>query len=522
MADKPATRSCLDCPSNLNAAEAAGMLGKSINAPVCARLGVVLGRPGATVKQNTDTMQKRAAACPSYGLPRPHGKPSHVNLQVALPDPDARIELDPLDNKRSLVNTCHQCTNFVPDDKVLDEIGWSAGVCRAKGVLIPANKRADMAKGCEFKQVGPQMASVNLPLLPIFVEATTGVQRDADSIIEPLDWPSDREVTPEDEEHGIQAWREVQDPEGTDNCVYLPIFDPKTFTEEERQLIPQTGDDEHPELFYDHQGVIYQIAALWMELDETPAAWGQPGVGKTEVFRHLAWMMQVPFHRFSIKPTTELYELEGTMLYDPNKGTDFRDGRFTTAWQSKCVIVVDEPNLARTEVWAFLRPCMDNSKQLVIDSDGGRKAIRNDFAFMGLAMNPNWSPLNVGTAPIGAADASRMIHLEFSLPEEQIERQIVTNRIKIDGWEIDKGRLDLVFAVSAKIRELCDMGELSISWGIRENIKAARLLRWFDPIRAYRMAAGDYLEPPQRDSLLDQVRAADPGVRFPKPKPVGS
>jgi MoxR-like ATPase len=106
--------------------------------------------------------------------------------------------------------------------------------------------------------------------------------------------------------------------------------------------IPHTGDDEHPEDYRDHGLYVYKTAVLWTELDETPALWGQAGTGKTEFFRHMAWLMQLPFIRFSINGSTEVDELEGQDAYTEGVGTHFEYGRFAKAWQSPCVIVVDE------------------------------------------------------------------------------------------------------------------------------------------------------------------------------------
>jgi hypothetical protein len=488
-------------------------MGKSINAPMCAKFGYILGRPSATNKQNEATARDYAESCPAYGESRARRKPETPLTRVALPDPVARENLlPPLDSKLAVVRSCAQCVNHITDEAVQEATGWAGGACRATGRLILGNRKVVEAVGCKYRKPGAQRAVMDLTLLPAYVSVELDeakmLARAADSIVEPLDYPTDKDVSPDEAEHGIQAWRKLTDPEDSGQFVMLPIFDPKSFSDDELELIPKTGSDEHPELYFDHNGALYQIAVLWMKMDETPAAWGQPGVGKTEVYRHLAWLMQLPFYRFSIKESTELYELEGVKEFDPEKGTYFRDGRFTRAWASRGVVVVDEPNMGRPEVWAFLRPCMDNSKQLVIDADGGRGIVRNVFAFLGLAMNPSWSPLNVGTSPIGLADASRLMHVDFGLPEEAVERKILRNRVRLDGWIVDDARLNLVMAVSTQVRDLCESGALSLSWGIRENIKVIRALGHFDPMRAYRMAAADYLEPNQRESFLDQVRAA--------------
>lgn len=502
------TKSCLDCPSFLTTVDAAGKFGKSIGSAQCARYAYPLAMPNATNEANRRTAEMLAENCPGYGRPAPV-RPDDIRTEVALPDPGARIELGDLDPKKSVVKTCAQCANLINEELVEAATGWTASVCAAKGRLIPANKKKEEATGCQFRRPGRAPTVMLGNILPAWQAPKSVAAKAADAeFVEPLEYPTDREVTPDEEAKGIKAWRELKDPEGSGNSVMLPIFDPKHFTQEQRDLIPQSGDQENPQLYVDHNGAVYRIAVLWMELDETPAAWGMPGVGKTEVARHLAWLMQIPFYRFSIKESTEVAELEGFKEFDPQQGTYFRDGRFTEAWQSISVVCVDEPNMGRSEVWAFLRPCFDNSKQLVIDADGGRNAPRNEFCFPMVSMNPAWSPTNVGANQIGAADASRLMHIQFSLPEEEVERKIIKNRIKVDGWLIDNERLNLVMSISTAIRNLVEDGTLSsLTWGIRENLKVARALRWFTPLIAYQMGAADYLEPQQRDVVLDQVRA---------------
>jgi MoxR-like ATPase len=458
-------------------------------------------------------------------MPRPAVKWKNTDLlptEMFLPDPSARTELSATDPARTAVRTCAQCVNFVSEDAVHAEYGLAAGACAAKGRLIIGNKKMAEASACKYRQSGAPKDVMTLPLLPIYASATRAeevmLEKLGIDIIEPLDYVSDKTVTIEEESKGIKAWRAISDPEGTDNVVYLPIFRPEIFTKDQAELIPKTGDEEGPEYYVDYGAFVYQAAILWMELDETPAGWGMPGIGKTEFGRHMAWLMQVPFYRFSIKPSTELYELEGSKEYSPEAGTFFTDGRFTKAWANISVVMVDEPNMGQPDVWAFLRPCMDNSKKLVIDADAGRIVARNEFCFPILSMNPAWSPLNVGTNPIGAADASRLMHLDFFLPEEAIERKIISSRVLRDGWIIDTQRLDLVMKVSANIRDLCDNGTLSMTWGIRETIKVSRSLRFFDPLVAFKIAVGNYLEPAQKDTLLDQVRAARSATPLPKVK----
>jgi MoxR-like ATPase len=250
-----------------------------------------------------------------------------------------------------------------------------------------------------------------------------------------------------------------------------------------------------------------QAAIAWTELDETPALWGEAGTGKTELYRHLAYLMHLPFERISITGSTELDDLAGKMHYSPEKGTYFSYGRLPRAWTKPCVICIDEPNVGQPDVWQFLRPLTDNSKQLVLDQNNGEAIKRHQDCYMGMAMNPAWDPKNVGTAQIGDADARRLWHIFLELPPEVLEREIIANRVALDGWEIDKERLDTIMAIAGELRGLIKDGTLPITWGLAQQIKVARASRWFDMVVSYRRAIGDYLEPDALEVLLDVVRA---------------
>lgn len=521
------SRTCLGCPSYLtNNAEILSRFGKVIGSPMCARYGHVLGRPKATPEQNAKTAQTMAANCPSHGRVAPH-RPERIELKVAIPDPDAISNpLSDLDQAKQSVVACGMCKHFVPDEVVHLEHGWTAGLCAAKGKLILPNRKQEEARGCDYRAFrggNAPLSSIPNILIPALTDMTAQAavnqvgdfMRGADSVVDPKDYPTDVPVSPEDQMNGIRAWRRIVDPSGSGNEVYLPIFDEKFFTEEERAEIPQTGSDEHPELYLDWNGGVYKIAVIWRELDETPMLWGQAGVGKTEFAQHMAWLMQLPFVRVSITGSTELDDLAGKMRYSKEKGTYFQYGRISTGWTKPCVMLIDEPNTGQPEVWEFIRPMTDNSKKLTLDMNEGETLRRHEFTHLILAANPAWDPLNVGANVIGDADASRLMHFEYSLPPENIERAILQNRVLIDGWKIDSARLDFIMEVAKLIRNQCKEGALSMTWGLRPQIKVARALAWFPAIEAYKLAVADMLSPEQQEIVFDQVKLKQPRTPFP-------
>jgi len=486
---------------------------KSIGAPMCGRYGHALGKPGLPAQQQEKLLNIFAQKCDAAGQPLPV-VPKEVRLRVALPDPTARQPAsDP--QKATSCTSCAMCSKFVREDSVADELGWTTGLCSAKGKLILSNRQVGEARNCEYREFGTvRTTTAGINLLPEYEDAfqmnadpTRAYFKNKDNFVDPVDYPSDKEVTDEDRESGIRAWRKVVDPDGSGKEVYLPIFDLEFFSITERDKIPRTGDDEHPELYVDHFGGVYLAAVTWTELDETPALWGQAGGGKTELFRHLAWLMCMPFERLSINAGTELDDVAGKMMFTSEKGTYFQYGRLPLAWQKPCVLCIDEPNVGPLDVWQFIRPLTDNSKQLVLDMNSGERLPRHNDCYPGLAMNPAWDVKNIGAMPIADADVNRLFHVFVELPPPALEREIIANRVRVDGWEISGQQLDMLMNVAEELRALIKDGTLPISWAIRPQIKVARALRWFAPVAAYRRAVGDYLEPDQQEILLDIVKS---------------
>lgn len=504
--------SCTDCPALLLPRDVAGKFKRSTGSMMCGRTGVPLTRPGlkdpATVKAQ---LELQAGRCGTYGEPY-SGTPTERRFSVAIPDLSIEPETDGA--ARDACTSCSMCRNFVRDDTVAAEFGWTTGLCAAKGKLVTTNMQTSEAKGCEMRSYGaPRRTTAGVTLFPeyqdgfgVFDPIKEYIEGLNKPVVNPSEHATERTLDAQDIEDGIKAWRKIEDPE-SGNFTFLPIYDISTFSEADQGLVPQTGDDEHPELYVDHFRGVYLAAVCWSELDETPALWGQAGTGKTELFRHLAWLMQLPFRRISITGSTELDDLAGKMRFSPDKGTYFQYGRLPASWMKPGVICIDEPNTGAPDVWQFLRPLTDNSKQLILDVNEGEVIKRHDSCFMGMAMNPSWDVRNVGTAEIGDADANRLFHVYLELPPPELEREIIKARVKLDGWELSTKQMDMLMAVAKDIRGLVEQGAIPISWAIRPQIKVARALRWFDVVTAYRRAVGDYLEPEASEALLGAVRA---------------
>lgn len=514
MSDPIADRSCFACPSLLDTGESVSFFGKSLGTQVCARFGKTIGSAKTSVADKNVIAKTIASKCDKYGDPRPTA-PDWSKAIFAVAMPDATQLAFNRRSQQDVVRSCNTCEHFVSEVTMAREMGFPAGMCSVRGRLILGSRYVYEARDCPDRSLATNGVRTDISGITMLPEYLIGTSASADPTIyhqqqaavavDPREYESDKEVTEEDKAGGIRAWRRVEDP-ASKNFTFLPIYSPDYFSPEERAKIPQTGDDEHPEDYIDHGFYVYKIAVLWRELDETPGVWGQAGTGKTELFRYLAWLMQLPFERVSITGSSELDDLAGKMHYSPDKGTYWRDGRLVSAWSKPCVLVVDEPNTGPADVWQFIRPMTDNSKQLVLDmSDDPSPRNRHDDCYLGLAMNPAWDPKNVGTHIVGDADVNRLMHISIPMPPEALEREIITKRCAHDDYNIKPAMLDMVMKIAKDIRALCEEDALPVTWAVRPQLKVARATKWFDLMTCYRMAVADFLEPEVAEMVLGIV-----------------
>lgn len=503
-------KNCSTCPSFCGRSEATITFKRDNNSDMCIRYGHVLSRPEHDAKTAKNLLEAFASNCDSHGEPRDSDKPPHfIEARVTAPDTDV-LAAGPTGKT---VPTCKGCKNLVNSSAVYTEFGWTTDLCAATGRLI--FKINEDCKGCVWADPGsnrqttdglylrPEYDKDFVPSTAHVISAYVGMSR---SDIEPSEYPTDAPVNATDEASGIRAWRKIEDPDGSGNSVLLPIFDPNKFPEEQRVLIPQTGSDEHPELYVDYSGLLYTLGVEWMELDETPALFGPPGVGKTEGLRHVAWLTQSPFRRLSFNAESDPDDIIGKWLFQGGE-TRFIEGRLTKGWKELGVMCLDEPNTAPDSVWQVIRPLTDNSKQLVLDTATGQHVVRNNYCFPAMAMNPAWDARNIGAREIADADGNRLASIFIGMPPEPVERYILKERCKMDGYDLPDKTLNILVKIAADIREASDpeTGHLPITWGLRPQIAVARKTRWYSLEMAFRRAITDRLEPETAKTIIQYV-----------------
>lgn len=504
------SRDCYSCSNFIGPNSDASLFPGDLGA--CRARGEVITRVNASEEANQASVDKMSKDCPKYN--------QYPKKDILIPI--IGMNARPFESNKSRVaaSTCRACIHSVPPAKTSEAYGIRSTVCGKLGGVIPDTMSNEIAKGCnESERVAISDANTawthniaNLVLKPHLKElfdtnlvagASVADLADVlDSTIDPATYPSDKPVSQAAKNQGVRAWRRITSGERE---VWLPIFDPSIFTDAERSKIPAYGDDEHPETYVDHMNLAYAVSVLWFHLKETPALNGKAGTGKTEFFRWMAYLMQLPFERISITRSTELEDLAGKMHFEDNQ-TVFKPGRIPRAWAKPCVLVLDEPNTGPPEVWQYIRPLTDSSKQLANDLNEGEIISRHPFSFLGMAMNPAWDSRNVGAEQIGDADGSRLMHIYVDMPTREVEEGIIRQRCELDGYSIPDDTLAVIMTIAERLREMSDNQELPLTWGIRNQIKVARVTAWFDLHRAYSMAVLDYLEPELRETVLEVVR----------------
>lgn len=519
-------RTCSVCPSFVTGPSQTRLFGSNIGGPVCGFKMLPLLMPNQSPDTSKKVLKSIAKTCSKFG--------AEVNL-LPLTDeskPELKVGMDAVamgstpDDDQTYSN-CITCSHAVPANIVRIKTGWTGTICKRNGWLMSDSRLPNYSKSCGTyrQQAGPKVDPLkSFTFFPQYDHAFGDVnyarqyESSLDNFVDPKDYPTDKPVSDKARAtRGIRAWRKIVDPKGYGDDIFLPVFDRSAmvwdkdnktrfplFDEEALSLIPNAGDREAPEQYADHGALLYTFGVLWMKLDETPAAWGMGGTGKTEIQRHLAWLMQLPLRIVAIDGSSEIDSVFGKMLFEEGE-TKPHYGTLSVGWSNANVLLIDEPNTGPAEVWQQIRGMTDNRQKIHLSHLKDEILTRHVDCYAAMAMNPQWHPLNIGALTVGDADLSRLSHVYFDYPPADVEKSIITRRVARDGWEVPEDKLSKVMEVATELRGLCNSGVLHSSWGVRHQIKLARSLRWFDPVTAYRRALGDALEPNQWDQVMSIV-----------------
>ena len=290
--------------------------------------------------------------------------------------------------------------------------------------------------------------------------------------------------------------------------VELPRYDPMSFPESDRVKIPTEST------FIDHDDLSYRVGVDFAR-GRVPMLWGPAGVGKTQLARHLAFLMRVPFERIPLGETSERedvtghYELKGAT-------TEWITSRLARSFTRPGVVCVDEWNAAPPAVLHVARPVLDDSAALALDAYDGRILMKHPHCFMVATGNPDWMPQYAGLLPLSEADADRLSHINVGWPEVRTEAEILLNHLgqhdldKVPAWQVL-----CALATWQDLRSSIDRQGLAITAGTRSLINFVECLQYHPGREA--MAKGYPRMDSQSYSRVEQALDAHDWGRNPEP-----
>lgn len=156
---------------------------------------------------------------------------------------------------------------------------------------------------------------------------------------------------------------------------------------------------------------------------------GPTSAGKTSAVEYLARRTGHRFVRINNHEHTDIQEYIGSYASDPDSGKlSFQEGLLVKALRRGDWIVLDELNLAPTDVLEALNRLLDDNRELVIPETG--EVIRPHPHFM-LFATQNPPGLYAGRKVLSRAFRNRFLELHFDdVPRAELET-ILTNRCKI-------------------------------------------------------------------------------------------
>jgi hypothetical protein len=139
---------------------------------------------------------------------------------------------------------------------------------------------------------------------------------------------------------------------------------------------------------------------------------------------------------------------------------------------------------------------------------GGRVVRKHPLTTIGAAMNPPDFKYR-GARELSQADWERLSVLRLDLPDEAVERQIIELQLDAEGIQITFGKLDALMGIAKELRQLYDDGGLEIPWGIRQNVRIAKLLVAFTLQDAFRIGCTSRLARETEALILSIVNKYD-------------
>lgn len=502
-------KDCTTCPSFLTASEAQSFFKMpSIRVPMCARFGYVMGIPSGTIKEGeaSEAVTKHwASKCADHEKPAPSVPTPQWQPALFMPDTAA---LQTPENDTTCAS-CLDCSNlFVAT-------GMGVTGCKPRGIVVHPERVVEEAAGCAWrntKALGTSVTFLKPKMMPWFEAPVTVTKKRKPATtaalfttIDPTASDSDAPVAPEDADK-FRAWRKIETTRGKE--IFIPIFRTDYFPEDRQALIPTRGaGDGDPSLYVDHSGLMEKFAIVSYKRDMMLTLVGEPGSGKTEGVRWLAWQMNAPFVRLNYNEFSEPEQFVGQMGVKQGN-TLAEPGLLPINWELPCFLLSDEWNLPQEGIQQIYRSMNDASRSLQLYD---RTFHRHDLCFHLTAINPAYDFRNIGAKELASADVRRLSYHFMPKPDKPTAKAIIIEAVRrVDDDVLPSAVVDAIMKISDDLQEASKQGKLPHHWTLSQDVKVARLALDFDLVTAYRIAYLDFVDPDTSATILSVIKSMIP------------
>lgn len=202
---------------------------------------------------------------------------------------------------------------------------------------------------------------------------------------------------------------------------------------------------------------------------------GPTSAGKTSLIRYLANKTGNIFVRVNNHEHTDLQEYLGSYVSTPEGKLEFRDGVLVQAVRNGYWIVLDELNLAPTDVLEALNRLLDDNRELLIPET--QEVVRPHPNFM-LFATQNPSGLYSGRKELSRAFRNRFLELHFDdLPAPELEEILIKQNLIAPSW---CRKIVKVYSKLSEQRQTTRLFELHSFATLRDIFRWARRLQTFN------------------------------------------
>ena len=228
------------------------------------------------------------------------------------------------------------------------------------------------------------------------------------------------------------------------------------------------------DIFYVTQGNEIELFEATAKMNLPVLIKGPTGCGKTRFIEYMGQKLNRKVYTVVCHDDLSAADLVGRHLIDEN-GTYWSDGPLTKAVREGGICYLDEIIEARKDTTVVLHSLADYRRVLPIDRTGELIEAHPDFMLV-VSYNPGYQNVLKGMKP---STKQRFISLEFSYPNEEIEKEII---IKESG--IDEQTAIKLVSIAQEIRKLDDT-DIQEAVSTRLLVYAAKLIvQGFEPYQA--------------------------------------